>query len=160
MNPVYKALLEKAADKKEENEALLKRLENGPSLDKAFQAAHEKAFEKIDCLQCANCCKTTSPILYQNDMDRIAGHIALSTGAFIQKYVEMDEDGDFVFNRTPCPFLGKDNKCEVYEVRPEACRDYPHTNRKNMIDVLDIALVNSLICPAGSKILSDLKEQN
>jgi len=158
LNQDYQISLQTALEKKAENAIFLEKVKNSERLDEEFKRQHDNAFTRIDCLDCANCCKTTSPILLQDDLDRLASHLKLSTGQFIQKFVEMDEAGDFVFNQTPCPFLASDNKCKVYSVRPEACSDYPHTNRKNMRDVLDIALENSLICPAVSEILDSMKK--
>ena len=130
------------------------------SLDSLILNAHKEVFSKIDCLECANCCKTTSPLFLQKDIERLAKHFKIKPGEFIVKYLEMDEDGDFVFNRpAPCPFLGVDNYCSVYEARPNACREYPHTNQRKMNSILDLTKKNAEICPAVVKIL-DIIEHN
>ncbi|QDH80653.1 YkgJ family cysteine cluster protein [Echinicola soli] len=121
-------------------------------LDERFKEAHEEQFEKMDCLECANCCKTTSPIFLQIDIDRLAKKLRMKTSEFIDSYLHRDEEGDFVLNSAPCPFLGDDNKCFVYESRPKACREYPHTNRKNMHGILGLTLKNTLVCPAVNEI--------
>ncbi|AGA79533.1 YkgJ family cysteine cluster protein [Echinicola vietnamensis] len=121
-------------------------------LDERFAAAHEEQFERIDCLDCANCCKTTSPIFLQIDIDRLAKKLRMKSSEFIDAYLHRDEEGDFVLNSAPCPFLGDDNKCFVYESRPKACREYPHTNRKNMHGILGLTLKNTLVCPAVHEI--------
>jgi uncharacterized protein len=122
------------------------------SLDETFHAAHQEVFENTDCLTCANCCKTTSPIFYQRDIDRAARALRLKPGVFIEKYLRIDEDQDHVLRVAPCPFLGHDNFCSIYEHRPQACREYPHTNRKRMHQILDLTYRNTLICPAVQKI--------
>ncbi|MGB0402572.1 MAG: YkgJ family cysteine cluster protein [Salibacteraceae bacterium] len=149
-------ILESAKKVKDLNAKFLQKIESDESLDAMFHVEHGKVFEKLDCLDCANCCKTTSPIILQEDMDRIATHLNITTGEFIQKYLEMDEDGDFVFQSAPCPMLLENNKCSIYEIRPAACREYPHTNRKNMSEILDLTLENTLVCPAVVKIVDGL----
>ena len=95
------------------------------NLDARFHQVHEEVFEKLDCLDCANCCKTTSPILIHTDIDRLSKVFRMRSSEFIDTYLYRDEEGDYVFKGAPCPFLGEDNGCLVYEDRPKACREYP-----------------------------------
>lgn len=122
--------------------------ENPGEVDRLFHDAHEQVFQEIDCLECANCCKTTSPIFYQTDIERVAKHVRMRPGDFIEKYLRVDEDGDYVLKSSPCPFLAADNRCAVYESRPKACREYPHTDRKKMVQIMDLTFKNTLVCPA------------
>lgn len=117
-------------------------------LDQEFSAAHEEVFSYIDCLSCANCCKTAGPRLLQDDIDRLAKNLRMKVGDFMEKYVRTDEDGDWVMKSLPCPFLGNDNYCRVYEARPKACRDYPHTDRNRMHQILALTEKNATYCPA------------
>ena len=128
-------------------------------LDETFEKLHEEAFEEIDCLDCANCCKTTSPIFLNTDIDRLAKVFRMKSSAFIDEYLHRDEEGDFVLNSSPCTFLGEDNKCLVYEDRPKACREYPHTNRKKMHGILELSLKNTLVCPAVFKIFQQIGKE-
>ena len=82
--------------------------------------------------------------------------VAERSSEFIDAYLFRDEEGDYVLRSSPCPFLGADNKCLVYEDRPKACREYPHTNRKNMLGILDLSLKNTLVCPAVLKIFYEI----
>lgn len=125
-------------------------------LDNTIHQLHDAAFETIDCLTCANCCKTTSPIFYQKDIERLAKHFKIRPAQFIEKYLHIDEDKDYVLNVSPCPFLGTDNYCSVYQSRPTACREYPHTNRKRMYQLLDLTAKNALVCPAVFSIFKKL----
>lgn len=127
-------------------------------LDSQFENLHEKVFSELDCLDCANCCKTTSPIFLNTDIDRLAKVFRMKSSNFIDEYLHRDEEGDYVLNFSPCPFLGDDNKCLVYEDRPKACREYPHTNRKNMQGILELSLKNTLVCPAVFKIFEQIGE--
>ena len=128
-------------------------------LDSTFLQLHEHAFREIDCLECANCCKTTSPIFTQTDIERLSRFFKMKIPQFIGTYLKIDEEGDYILREAPCPFLGAQNKCMVYEARPRACRDYPHTNRKRMYQITSLTLQNTLICPAVSRIVSRLQQE-
>lgn len=140
------------------NKKLKEKLRKAKSknLDERFHLLHEETFKEIDCLDCANCCKTTSPIFIQTDIDRLARTFRMKSSQFIETYLQRDEEGDYVLKSAPCPFLGSDNKCLVYEDRPKACREYPHTDRKNMLGILDLTLRNTLVCPAVFKIFYEI----
>lgn len=118
---------------------------------------HDKTFANTNCLECANCCKTHSPLFLQKDIERIAAYLKLTSSEFVAKYLILDEDGDWVFHSSPCPFLAVDNKCGIYEIRPNACREYPHTNRKKIYQIAEITMKNAEICPAVVSILDELK---
>lgn len=126
-------------------------------LDKIVHPVHEEVFEEVDCLACANCCKTTSPIFYQADIERVARKLRLKPSDFIDQYLHLDEDNDYVLNSSPCPFLDGENYCLVYESRPTACREYPHTNRKRFRQILNLTLKNTQVCPAVYEIVERLK---
>ena len=142
-----------------ENKKLLNQLKKSRprDLDDRFHELHEEVFQEIDCLECANCCKTTSPIFIPADIDRIAKGLRMKSVDFIEQYLRVDEEGDYVLKTAPCPFLGDDNKCFVYEDRPRACREYPHTDRKRMYQIMDLTLKNTLVCPAVGRIVQKLK---
>ena len=150
-----------ALQRSSENKKFLKKLrsKNEKKLDENFHRSHETVFQHLDCLTCANCCKTTSPIFYKNDMERLARHFGLKPGKFIENFLKIDEDGDYVLKSSPCPFLQEDHHCSVYSVRPKACREYPHTQRKKMYQVLDLAYKNTLICPAVLEMVEMLKKE-
>jgi uncharacterized protein len=132
---------------------------NQRKLDEVFQTQHELVFEAIDCLSCANCCKTTSPIFYQKDIERAAKAIRMKPGDFVEKYLVLDTDGDYVLQTAPCPFLAHDNYCLIYQDRPTACREYPHTNRKKVYQLLDLTYKNTFVCPAALQIVEQIKTQ-
>jgi len=127
-------------------------------LDEVAHELHDEAFEHIDCLDCGNCCKTTSPGMHDKDIERLAKHFRIKPAELIEKHMELDREGEYVFRSAPCPFLGEDNKCSVYESRPLACREYPHTNRKRFYQVAEISVRNTTICPAVVRILDGLRQ--
>ena len=151
-----------AKRKSAENKAFLQKLKNKDSrkIDDAFHRLHEEVFSEIDCLTCANCCKTTSPIFYQTDIERVAKALRLKPGDFIEKYLRIDEDRDYVLKSSPCPFLDSENYCSVYADRPKACREYPHTNRKKMVQITELTHKNTLVCPAVLEIVERMKKIN
>lgn len=151
-----------AKRKSAENKAFLQKLKNKDSrkIDDAFHRLHEEVFSEIDCLTCANCCKTTSPIFYQTDIERVAKALRLKPGDFIEKYLRIDEDRDYVLKSSPCPFLDSENYCSVYADRPKACREYPHTNRKKMVQIMELTHKNTLVCPAVLEIVERMKKIN
>ena len=126
-------------------------------VDELFHTQHEEVFAEIDCLQCANCCKTTPALVSNEDINRISRHLHISAKDFMARYVVKDDDGDTVLNKIPCTFLGTDNKCSIYEVRPFACKDYPHTKRKKMQQILELTVKNTEICPAVVRILENIE---
>ncbi len=149
----------RAKESKKQWKKFFQKLKKRPpkKLDEVVATLHEEVFEEIDCLQCANCCKTTSPIFRDIDIDRIAKHLNLRPSQLIEQYLHLDQEGDYVLNIAPCPFLGSDNYCDIYEVRPKACREYPHTDRKNFHQILNLTLKNTEICPATYEIVKRLE---
>jgi len=151
---------ELAHNKSAENKKFLHSLKRKDprKIDDTFHELHEEVFEEINCLDCANCCKTTSPIFYQTDIERVAKSLRMKPGDFIDKYLRIDEDKDYVLKSSPCPFLDSENYCMVYEDRPKACREYPHTNRKKMLQIMDLTHKNTLVCPAVLEIVERMKK--
>jgi len=89
---------------------------------------HDEAFSKIDCLKCASCCKNYSPRFKTPDIKRISKLLKMKEGEFVETYLREDEEGDFVLQQLPCPFLGADNYCSIYDNRPSDCHRFPYTD--------------------------------
>ena len=152
-------LKQRAKDERKANKKFFQQLaqRKPKQLDQTVAELHDAVFEEMDCLTCANCCKTTSPIFTDKDIDRIARHLGMRPAVFVSTYLHLDEDGDYVLNVAPCLFLGANNYCSIYEARPRACREYPHTNRKNFHQILDLTLKNTSICPAAFEVVKRLR---
>lgn len=129
----------------------------GQIVDQTFHGLHAKAFSEIDCLNCANCCKTAGPRIFPKDVERMSEHLKISEAELNDTYLKIDEDGDLVMNSLPCPFLGSDNYCLIYEYRPKACKEYPHTNRKRQKQLLNLHLKNTEYCPAVLKVFEEIE---
>ncbi|HEY6901222.1 MAG TPA: YkgJ family cysteine cluster protein [Puia sp.] len=132
----YRRFLEKAGKASTRNEVL----DRLPEL-------HEEAFERVDCLTCANCCKNYSPRFKTPDIKRIARHLRLKESDFIETYLRLDDDGDYVTKSSPCPFLGADNYCSIYEVRPSDCERFPYTDEDVLVRRPALTQKNSTFCP-------------
>jgi len=145
----------KSADNQKKYKSFLKRADKNKVL-KQLPELHEEAFEKIDCLQCANCCRNYSPRFKTPDIKRISKHLKMKEGAFIETYLRLDEDGDFVAKTSPCPFLGEDNFCTIYENRPSDCHRFPYTDEDVIFKRPAITLKNSTFCPAVYFVLEKL----
>lgn len=159
MEDFLKSLPQLASQKKKENQAYFKKLKKKAprDLDSRMQILHDQTFEEVDCLTCANCCKTTGPLFTHKDIDRIAKHFKMKPSDFIDQFLRVDEDNDYVLQQVPCHFLGADNYCSIYEVRPKACREYPHTDRRKFQQIGNLTVKNTTICPAAYKIVEKMK---
>ncbi|MBX3256891.1 MAG: YkgJ family cysteine cluster protein [Chitinophagaceae bacterium] len=137
------------------------RLLQKPDKKKIFKilpALHEEAFSQIDCLRCAACCKNYSPRFKTPDIKRISKHLKLRESVFIDTYLELDNEGDYVVKKSPCPFLGANNRCSIYEVRPSDCERFPYTDEDVLINRPRITLKNSSFCPAVFFVMERLLE--
>ncbi|EMC46071.1 YkgJ family cysteine cluster protein [Streptococcus mutans] len=129
------------------------------NLDKIVQEVHTEVFREIDCTKCANCCKILGPLFTESDISRIAKHFRMRLPVFEDMYLRVDEDNDEVFKSMPCPFLGEDNLCSIYDIRPKACREFPHTDRKKIYQINHLTIQNTLICPAVYLFVEKLQER-
>ncbi|MBW7952371.1 MAG: YkgJ family cysteine cluster protein [Chitinophagaceae bacterium] len=148
----------KSEENKKKYKHFLQRADKNKTL-KQLPALHEEAFEKIDCLQCAACCKNYSPRFKTTDIKRISKHLKLKESVFIDTYLTLDTDGDYVVQTLPCPFLGKDNFCTIYENRPSDCKRFPYTDEDVLLKRTQITLKNASFCPAVYYVLEKLTEQ-
>lgn len=145
----------KSGDRQKQYKQFLNRADKNKVL-KALPDIHEEAFEKVDCLQCANCCKNYSPRFKTPDIKRIAKHLKMKEGDLINTYLVIDEEGDYVLQSKPCPFLGADNYCTIYEVRPSDCERFPYTDEDVILKRQPLTLKNSTFCPITYYVLEKL----
>jgi hypothetical protein len=145
----------KFKDKQKQYKGFLDRADKNKVL-KQLPQLHEEAFEKVDCLQCAACCKNYSPRFKTPDVKRISKHLGMKESVFIESYLRVDEEGDFVVKASPCPFLGSDNFCSVYDVRPSDCHRFPYTDEDVFIKKQKLTLKNASFCPISFYVLDKL----
>lgn len=138
----------------------LKFREYGFDPDKLAGKLHEQAFQIVDCTRCANCCKTLNVRFDDADIERIAGHLNMSTDEFIATYLEVDQERNvYTTRQTPCPFLGQDDRCTIYEVRPTVCQEYPYTNKEGLVFRTMGVANNTLVCPAVYWIVEQMRRR-
>ncbi|AVI49917.1 zinc/iron-chelating domain-containing protein [Pukyongia salina] len=161
MEDILKNLPNKAKDTHKENKKFFAKLKQKPPkhLDSLMQELHDEEFRRTDCLECANCCKTTGPLFTDKDIARISKHLKMKPQKFIEAYLRIDEENDYVLQSVPCTFLGPDNFCSIYDVRPKACREFPHTDRKKFQQISNLTLENVAICPAAFNIVEEMKRR-
>lgn len=120
--------------------------------------AEAEVWNKVNCMECANCCKTMTPTFTTKDVKRIAAHLGMAPKDFKDKWlVKEEESGDWVNKLQPCQFL-VNNMCSIYEVRPVDCAEFPHHNKKPF-DLYNDTFKNNLVhCPATLELVDRLKK--
>lgn len=161
LKPSLNEIQKLAKDKHNENKKYFEKLKKKvpKNLDYIMQELHENEFKKTNCFECANCCKTTGPLFTSADIERIAKFLKLKPQQFIAQYLRIDEEQDYVLQNVPCTFLDHENYCMIYDVRPKACREFPHTNRQKFHQISNLTLKNVAICPATYNIVEQMKKK-
>ena len=127
-------------------------------LDKMAAALEPEIWKEVDCLTCANCCKTMSPTFTKKDIKRISQHFGQTPEAFTKQWLRKDRIGDMLNKTEPCQFLNlQDNKCSIYEIRPADCSGFPHLPRKRMLDYIHVHKQNIEYCPATYKLVEKMQ---
>ena len=140
----------------------LTKLEKNPprKLDQMAVETDVEVWKEMDCLACANCCKTMSPTFTQVDIKRIATHLNMGVEEFKKKWLYKDRNGDWINKSQPCQFLNlEDNKCSIYEERPKDCSGYPHHTKRRMVDYMHVFKQNVEYCPATYKLVEKMIEK-
>lgn len=139
----------------------LGKVEKNPprGLDNMAQIIDAEVWSVVDCLSCANCCKTMTPTYTERDIKRIAGFLKMTQDDFKSKWLHLDKK-DWVNNKQPCQFLNlRDNKCSIYPVRPESCAGFPHLKKRKMTDYIHVHQQNVAYCPATYKMVEKMMEK-
>jgi Fe-S-cluster containining protein len=158
--PLFK---EKAHHTKRRMKRFLTRLENNPpkALDKKIAELEKEVWKEVDCLSCANCCKTMTPTFTVADIKRIAAHFSMTVEAVQQKWLRRERGGDrdWLNKSEPCQFLDlKTNMCSIYEVRPADCAGFPHFHKK-FKDYSHVHKQNVDLCPATHRLVEKMMER-
>ena len=140
----------------------LNRLKKDPprKLQSIAIKAASNVWDEIDCLSCANCCKTMTPTYTSADIKKIASYLQISTGEMKKKWLKKERGtGNWLNKTTPCQFLDLGtNKCKVYEVRPADCAGFPHLTKKKFVDYLHVHQQNLDECPATFRMVERMNE--
>ena len=159
----YKFLLNEANSRRKKIKEiflLFKKSYLEKKINSLFHEIHKQVFQEIDCLKCANCCSTISPIILNNDIIKISKALNEKPSLIAGQYLITDSDHDYVFKKTPCPFLNKEDlHCSIYNFRPKACRKYPHTDHDKVTSILNLTFNNVFVCPAVYLIVIKISER-
>ena len=147
----------KSVDHQKQYKNFLRKADKNKVL-KQLPVLHHEAFSKINCLECANCCKNYSPRFKTPDIKRISRHLKMKEGEFIETYLRLDEEGDYVVKSVPCPFLGPDNYCSIYAERPSDCHRFPYTDEDVILKRPSLTQKNSTFCPIVYYVLEKLMD--
>lgn len=156
-DPLLNNWAKKAAEHQKQYKRFLQRANKNQVL-RQLPALHDEATQKIDCLQCAQCCKSYSPRFKTIDIRRISKHLKMRESVFIDHYLRLDEEGDFVVKSSPCPFLSADNHCTIYPVRPSDCERFPYTDEDVILKRPHLTLKNATFCPITFFVMEKLLE--
>lgn len=155
----------KAWRKENENwqfRAFLKECDAGDDrIDRIVHRLYREEAEKFDCTACANCCRTESPLLDDEDVERLAGGLGLRADEVIARYLRRDDeysDNGLVFAAAPCPLL-KDNRCTCYPCRPHDCISFPHLHKDKFTHRLINMVANCSVCPIVFNVFERLKDE-
>lgn len=130
-------------------------------LDKIAAEVNKEVWAETDCLACANCCKTMTPTFTPKDIKRISAHFNQTPEEFKTKWLYKERGtGDMMNKKQPCQFLNlKDNKCSIYEIRPDDCSGFPHHTKKHFTDWVHVYKQNVEYCPATYKLVEKMMER-
>ncbi|MFN8310576.1 MAG: YkgJ family cysteine cluster protein [Chitinophagales bacterium] len=160
--PHIQRLIRRGRQKKKTLGAFLKKLKRAQprNIMAMCRQADAEMWKEIDCLDCANCCKTMTPTFTKAEVKRIAAHFNLTYDQYFKKYLKIDDDnGDIVNINQPCQHLRKDNKCAIYAIRPGDCSGFPHHVRRDFWHQVSEKTYENNIprCPATLTFLEKLE---
>jgi len=157
----FKTFKIKAGKNKKTLRAFLTRLKTKTpkGLDTMAATIDKEVWKEVDCLACANCCRTMTPTFTEEDIKRIAGHFKQTPDQFKKKWLYKDKAGDWMNKQTPCQFLDlKTNYCSIYSIRPADCAGFPHLTKKKMVDYMHVHHQNIEYCPATYTMVTKMQE--
>ena len=158
-----KSFKQKVGRNKTAFKRFLNRVDKNPpkNIDELTPKLEKEVWKEVDCLSCANCCKSMSPTFTATDIKRIAAHFSITPKEFKEKWLEYDaKDNDWVNVSQPCQFLNlSTNMCAIYEVRPADCAGFPHLKKKKFVEYLHVHKQNISYCPATFKMVEKMMER-
>lgn len=106
-----------------------------------------------ECVCCGRCCHQPFITVMDEEVERISGSAGIDAGDFVTRYLYR-EDGRWLMRKEgACRFLGGDNRCTIWQDRPEICRDFPY-----MVSKLMSAVYLSIVYPDHEPDLSYMED--
>lgn len=134
------------------------RHESEKAVDRAARRLHREVFSIVDCTRCANCCKEMIPSFSEDEIETIAQHLGMESQQFAAIYLaKLQGDDQSIPRSKPCPFLGEDDRCVIYEVRPASCADFPCTNKARFATLSQFHSDNTVHCPAAFYVVEQMR---
>jgi Fe-S-cluster containining protein len=161
----YEDLEDLAKEKEDENWGFRKFLKfyedlSDDELDELVSKIADEVGSTIECTSCGRCCKELRPTLSQEDQKRLAARLELTVEQLRGKYLhynDADDERGWRIKASPCSFH-KDNKCIVYEDRPQNCRDYPYLHKSDFSYRTMGMIERTFTCPIVFTVMEELKE--
>ena len=153
---------EKVVQRRSRLRRFLTKIENNPpaNLDHLVDEIDESVWKEVNCISCANCCRTMTPTYTFKDLQRISKHLNMTIKQFRAKWLYKDRQGEWMNLSTPCQFLDrKTNLCTIYLVRPADCAEFPHLNKRKVTEYIHIHHQNVQHCPATFIMVEKLMEK-
>jgi len=157
----FRSFRQKLRHNKKSLKSFLTRIGKNPprGLDTIAETLEKEVWGEVDCLSCANCCKTMSPTYTKTDIKRISKHFSQTPEEFTKQWLRKDRQGDLLNKTEPCQFLNlEDNKCSIYAIRPLDCSGFPHLRKKKMVEYMHVHKQNIEYCPATYKLVEKMQK--
>ena len=93
--------------KLEENKKLRQHMSRHNYVERKLKVIAQKVEDQIECLQCANCCRTATARLVDRDIDKVAKAAGMKRDRFLRECTVMTPDEGRILRRTEdgCIFL-------------------------------------------------------
>ncbi|CAN5485453.1 YkgJ family cysteine cluster protein [soil metagenome] len=128
-------------------------------IDKLVFKLNDEITPQVDCTVCGNCCRSLMINVEDADTARLSAHLQLAKEDFYNRYVERSSQGSLaVMNTIPCHFL-HENKCTVYEARPNECREFPGLHHPGFAKRLFTIFMHYGRCPIIYNVVEKLKDE-
>jgi len=136
-------------------------------VDELVREITDRVWASIDCTTCANCCKELQIGLTDAEAQRLADHLGLTNEAFCQRFLELAKGSEDTAEEDevdirwhvrgkPCVFL-KDDRCTVYEGRPQQCRKYPFLHEPDFSFRTLAMIERTFTCPIVYRVFDELR---
>ena len=80
------------------------------------------------CIGCGKCCHCTPIVITGKDIRVMACKLGMNVKEFKKQYTRAYPGNNQLSHfkqEGPCAFLDENNRCKIYDARPDVCRNYP-----------------------------------